>query len=214
MDTLIYLVRHGQSLANIDHIFAGHTDVDLSELGYKQAEVTCAELNDVLIDAVYASDLKRAFKTAKVHADLRGLPCIPDKRLRELYLGDWEYATVDYLKENYHDLYFDFWVGNFGEFCAPNGEYVPDLAERMYDAIVEHAKENIGKTILIGSHAGAIKALWGKINNIPWHELASAFPYPSNASYSKILYDGEKLIPIEYSHDEHLGSLLTKWIDK
>lgn len=214
METLIYLLRHGQSLSNINNTFAGHTDVELSELGIKQAEATCRELADVHIDAVYASDLKRAFYTARVHADLRGIPCNPDKRLREIYLGDWEYASVDLLKSDYHDLYYNGWIGNYGEFRAPNGEYVPDVAERMYEAIVEHAKENEGKTILMASHAGAIKALWGKINNVPWCELASAFPYPSNASYSRIIYDGEKLIPVEYSHDEHMGALLTQWIDK
>lgn len=214
METLIYLVRHGQSMSNVDNTFAGHTDVDLSELGKKQADATCRELADIHIDAVYSSDLKRAFYTAKVHADLRGIPCTPDKRLREIYLGDWECASVDMLKDKYHDLYYNSWVANFGEFRAPNGEYVPDVAERMYSATLDIAKKNPCKTVLLASHAGAIKALWGKINGIAWCELAKAFPYPANASYSKILFDGEKLVPLEYSHDEHLGDLLTSWVDK
>ena len=46
------------------------------------------------------------------------------------------------LKDKYHDLYYDVWVKNFGEFRAPNGEYVPDVAERMYDATLDIAKEN------------------------------------------------------------------------
>ncbi len=214
MKTLIYLLRHGQSQANISHTFAGHTDAELSELGIIQAKATCQQLANVNIDAVYSSDLKRAYNTAKVHADLRGIPCIPDKRLRELYLGDWENASTDSLKVNYQELYYNSWVANFGEFRAPCGEYVPDLADRIYDAIFDLAKANEGKTILIASHAAAIRALWGKISGIPWSALASSLPFPTNASYSKIIYDGEKLIPIEYSRDEHLGTLLTKWIDQ
>ena len=37
--TRILLVRHGESGANKDKFFAGHLDIDLSELGYKQANV-------------------------------------------------------------------------------------------------------------------------------------------------------------------------------
>ncbi len=214
METIIYLIRHGQSRSNVTHTFAGHTDIELSELGVEQAKATCQELADVNIDAVYSSDLKRAAYTASVHAELRHIPCILDKRLREIYLGEWEDAPVEFIKTNYTELYYNSWVDNFGEFCAPGGECIPDLAERMYETILDLAKQNEGKAILIASHAAAIRAFWGKISNIPQNELAKSLPFPTNASYSKIIYDGERLIPIEYSSDEHLGKLLTKWVDK
>ena len=52
MDTLIYFIRHGQSLGNLSQIMLGHTDLDLSPLGYLQAEKTCEELSGVHFDAI------------------------------------------------------------------------------------------------------------------------------------------------------------------
>ena len=59
MTTLI-LVRHGQSVANLERIFAGHTDIPLTELGLLQAERTAAYLEEYPIDCIYSSDLLRA----------------------------------------------------------------------------------------------------------------------------------------------------------
>ena len=69
-----YLVRHGQSLGNLNRIYLGHTDVDLSELGYKQAEITAEHLRGVHFDSIYSSDLKRAHNTALPHARIRNIP--------------------------------------------------------------------------------------------------------------------------------------------
>ena len=76
MKTLIYLVRHGESLGNAKRIYLGHTNLDLSDLGYIQANVTAQYLKGVKIDAIYSSDLLRAHNTALPHAQLRNLKVI------------------------------------------------------------------------------------------------------------------------------------------
>ena len=58
--TKIIIVRHGQSIGNATKTVLGHTDLDLSDLGYKQAEVTANELKNEKIDLIVSSDLKRA----------------------------------------------------------------------------------------------------------------------------------------------------------
>jgi hypothetical protein len=64
--TTILLVRHGFSVANSKGIFAGHTDVELSQTGVLQAELVCDYVNqNFKVDAVYSSDLQRAFKTVE-----------------------------------------------------------------------------------------------------------------------------------------------------
>lgn len=73
MQTKVILVRHGQSLGNAKRVLLGHTDLDLSELGYRQAEATAEALKDEKIDVVYSSDLKRAMSTAVPHARMRGM---------------------------------------------------------------------------------------------------------------------------------------------
>ena len=66
MSVRIILVRHGESLANVAKFFAGHTNVDLSEKGYMQAEMTVDYvLSRYTVDKIYASDLLRAYNTVR-----------------------------------------------------------------------------------------------------------------------------------------------------
>ena len=74
MKTTLLFIRHGQSMANVSGVFAGQLDVSLSELGRKQAE----ELKEYLlskykIDAIYSSDLSRAYEIALPIAMALGL---------------------------------------------------------------------------------------------------------------------------------------------
>ena len=201
MKTLIYLVRHGQSLGNAKRIYLGHTDLDLSELGYEQANITAEYLKDVKIDAVYSSDLLRAHNTAVPHAALRNLPVNDSTGLREIFLGDWEGAEIDVLIKDHYDDFVIGWKENFGTFTVPGGESVQGAAQRMHDEVLRIAKENVGKTVLIASHAAVIRSMWGKISGVKPENLASETQFPTNASYTVIEYDGEKLLPVEFSHD-------------
>ncbi len=208
--TKLIIVRHGQSLGNAKKIYLGHTDLDLSELGYHQARLTAEHLGDVKIDKVYSSDLLRAHNTAVPHAELRGLEVIDSKGLRELFLGDWENCVIEDLLANYEVEFLEGWVKDFGRFEMPNGESVPDCADRVYNTLLEIARENIGKTVLIASHAAAIRAVWCKILGLKSEEW-NDHPFPTNASYSTLEFDGEKFIPTEYSNDSHFpADMVTK----
>ena len=213
MKTLLYFVRHGQSLGNEGRIFLGHTDMGLTEMGFKQAKMTADALADVKIDLVYSSDLSRAYYTAVPHAELRGLEVITDERLRELYCGEWEGLTVDQIIERYNSDYTDAWVNDFGRFTLPNGESVQHGADRMLEVALEVARANVGKTILLASHAAVIRALWARISGVAPEDVAKNIPYPANASYSVAELVGDRLVPVSFSNDEHLGSLSTTWRD-
>ena len=72
-NTRVYVIRHGESVGNLHRICLGHTDLDITDLGVKQAEKTAEALSDVDFAAIYASDLIRAVHTAEPHARMRGL---------------------------------------------------------------------------------------------------------------------------------------------
>lgn len=203
-DTVLLLIRHGQSIGNLNHEFLGHLNKDLSELGYEQAAQTAEFLSDERIDAVYSSDLMRAHNTALPHAKTRGLEVIDSTGLREIYAGEWEGLRVEDIKEKYGNYYTDVWRAQFGICRVPGGESVPELAERIHAELLKIAKENRGKRILVGLHAAAIRAFFGKIKRIPSTELADAFDFPTNASVSVVYFNGQSLIPGCYSYDEHL----------
>ena len=203
----IYFVRHGQSLGNAKHTLLGHTDLDLSELGYKQARATAEAMREINIDAIFASDLKRAFNTAVPHGELRGIPVVGDERLRECYIGEWENQTSDWCRENYPVAFCVDWINAFGTFTFPGGESTLGGGERFLRRTLEICKENEGKDILIVSHAAVLRAFWGIISGLAPEEVGDRLAFPTNASYSVCEFDGERLIPIEYSHDEHLAEI-------
>ncbi len=203
--TTIYIVRHGESIGNFKREFLGHTDKDLTELGYRQAECTARELSDVDFYRIYSSDLQRAFHTAEPHAKLRDMSIIPLKELREMYVGEWEGRRVDDLIAEYGEKFTVRWKQQFGTFdCAPGGESTQDCAKRFYNAILEIGRENEGKTVLVASHAAAIRGFWGLISGVSPEELCDKIPFPTNASYSIVEYSDGRLTPVSFSSDKHL----------
>ena len=207
--TRIYLIRHGESLGNAKHIFLGHTDLDLSELGYAQANAAAMAMADVAFDAIYSSDLLRAFNTAKPHADLRGMKVIADKGLREVFVGDWEGLTVDEVIEKYGEhTYRVEWRGvGYGNFVFPGGESVLGAGERFCGALMNIAKANAGKTILVAAHASVIRTFYALASGIEAGEMGEKSVFPSNASYSVVDYEDGKFSPIEFSHDSYLSEV-------
>ena len=204
MATEFLIIRHGQSLGNEREIYIGRIDWDLSELGYRQAEETARALADVKIDAVYSSSLLRAKNTALPHARMRSLTVIPRDDLMEVSLGSWEGTPVGVLKEN--EEFIHGWCENFGTFTPPGGESVQAAADRFYNALVDIAKENEGRVVLIGTHAAVTRAFYAKISGIAPEEVASRVKFPLNASVTRVVYDGEKLIPVSYSDTSHLDN--------
>ena len=200
----LYMIRHGQSETNGKGLWTGWRDVSLTEKGCEDAKAAREVLKDVPFDKVYSSDLLRAHNTAKPHAELRGLEVCDSSELREIYAGLWEGKKVEDIIAEFDDFYHKVWRDNFGECELPEGESVPHLGERIFCEVKRIAAENRGRTILIGCHAAAIRAFWGKITDTKPSDLALAYPFPTNASVSVVYYDGANLIAGEYSHDVHL----------
>lgn len=207
--TKIYIIRHGESVGNRDRICLGHTDLPLTELGLAQAKRAADALKDIPFCAIYSSSLIRAIQTAEPHAAIRGMSVIPVDNLKELYFGEWENISVDYLERECSEMFFGPWREGFGTFVAPDGEAVQDMALRAYDAVLNIAKRHPGESVLIVTHAAVLRALWGKICGIEPERLASSYPFARNGSYSLIEYDGARLLPLCYSVDDYIGELNT-----
>lgn len=196
--TMIILIRHGESLANAQRIYLGHTDWDLSERGYEQAREAAERISHLKIDKIYSSDLIRAYNTAFEHAKLRGMDVTTKKELREVYLGDWECRKIEELESEYPEQFLYMWQKRFGECTPPCGESIVDVAERIYNAVLDIARENLGKTVLIGCHAAAIRSFWGKVTHTKAEDVCEKIPFPKNASFTVVEFDGEKLLPVVF----------------
>ena len=91
--TTILLARHGETEWNRDGRFQGHADPSLTELGRTQAGALAELLGDEAFDAVYASDLRRAYETAEIVGSRLGLPVEQEAGLREIDVGSWQGLT-------------------------------------------------------------------------------------------------------------------------
>ncbi len=95
-DTKIYLVRHGETVDNARQIMQGQTQGMLNEKGREQARQVAERLSTEPIDAVVASDLRRAIETAEIIAQPHGLPVVTMPLLRE---RDWGSFTGRFIPD-------------------------------------------------------------------------------------------------------------------
>ena len=209
MKTTFYLVRHGQSIGNLENRTLGHTDLDLSELGYRQAAATFERMKDYHIDAIYSSPLMRAYHTVLPHAKHRGLTVQTMDALREIYLGLWEGMSVLDIVHRWPYTFTELWRANFALATPPKGEYVQDAADRVLEALKSLAQKHPGQTLLIGGHAGVFRAAVAKMIGIPAEKVGKEFPFPSNASITTVVCEDGKFSLVCYSEDAHLTDLGT-----
>lgn len=102
----LVLVRHGQSMWNLENRFTGWTDVELSEQGIKEAKEAGKVLKEkgFGFDVAYTSVLKRANDTLKYILEELGEENIPVKkswRLNERHYGALQGLNKDETKEKY-----------------------------------------------------------------------------------------------------------------
>ena len=187
--TKLIIVRHGQSMANLNGTFAGQVDVPLSPLGHRQAE----ELKEYLtkeykIDMVYSSALSRACDTVSPTAAALGLSVIRDEGLKEINGGKWEGLTHEEIARKFPED-FAVWRENIGLSRCTGGESMRELQERSIAATARIAAENDGRTVLIGTHAGFLRAMICYWRGIPLGEMKNTAWVP-NASVTEVEYDG------------------------
>src|SRR5437660_3083754 len=92
--TTLILARHGETDWNRDGRFQGHADPPLNNRGREQAYALADAVADERIEAVYASDLRRAHETAQIVAARKGLDVVIDPDLRERDVGEWSGLTL------------------------------------------------------------------------------------------------------------------------
>lgn len=207
MKTTVYLVRHGQSVGNLHDQFIGHTDIELTELGRQQARLAAQYLKDLPVDAIYSSDLMRAYDTAMETAKLKGLPVIKTAGMREIYGGQWERKVFPTLRES-HGEDFSVWCDDFGNARCTGGESVLELQERIVGEVRRIAEENPGKAVMIFCHATPIRVFRAHCDGASPAAMGE-IPWATNASVTHAEYEAGEFRLVAYSVDHFMGSLVT-----
>src|SRR5258708_36055499 len=107
----LYLVRHGENLANITKEFSyKHVDYSLTVKGVLQAAKTAEFLKNPALDAIYASPRKRARETGEIIAVPHGLPVTLLEEFREVNVGNLELMPPTETTWRIHDQIVAEWI--------------------------------------------------------------------------------------------------------
>ena len=186
MTTLIF-VRHGESKSNENGLFTGQTDVPLSDLGKKQAAALKGFiLKNYTVDVIYSSDLRRAYDTVLPIAEALRLPIRTNAQLREINGGLWEERSIPYIAETFKNDY-KLWHENIGLARCTGGESMEEVQKRGIAVAGGIAEENPGKTVLIGTHAGFLRAMQCYWQGLPLERMKD-IPWMPNTSVTEVRY--------------------------
>ena len=143
----IYVARHGQTQWNADNKVCGRTDIPLTELGLRQAQLLADNAKDRAIDLIIVSPMIRARQTAQAVVDRYNLPVIVDERLIEQHFGIYE--GVDR-----KDPRFLAGKRKFAFKYPGGGESMMQVAQRVYNLLDEVKTKYHDKNVLLVCHGG------------------------------------------------------------
>ena len=168
-ETVLVVIRHGQTMWNAQGRQQGHLDSDLTPLGRRQAEAIADRFAGQTFDALYSSDLGRALRTAEYVAKKTHLKIITDQRLRERNLGIFQGLTMAEVKEKYPDEHARY-VQRNPDYVIPDGESIRQRNERITRCADEIAARHPGGQVLVVAHGGVASSLFRHALAIPLTE--------------------------------------------
>ena len=163
--SILILMRHGQSIWNLQNRFTGGIDVPLTRKGIKQAKKAGTELKKmgINVDQVYSSKLNRSIETARFV--INNLESSSKKKiikvsaLNERDYGDLSGKYKDELVKTHGEKKVLEWRRSF-RIKPPKGESLEDVLERVKPffnkTILALLKK--GKNVLCVAHGNALRA--------------------------------------------------------
>jgi probable phosphoglycerate mutase len=157
--TIFYLIRHGETDWNLEGRWQGHTDIPLNAIGRAQARRLASRLRTagVRFNAIYSSDLQRAWETAQIVGAALHLAPQPLPALREIDVGGWSGLTRAAIAARDPEIVARLESGE--DVARGGGERFVDLYTRVVGAVERLAADHPGQTLALFTHGGPIRAL-------------------------------------------------------
>lgn len=166
----LILVRHGETPWNKEGRIQGTSDIELSDTGIEQARKLALSLKDSKIEAIHASPLKRAYRTAEIINSFHGRNIEVHPELMEMDQGDFEGLSFQELlaceKEFIHR-----WIADPASVKMPRGESLAELQDRVWPTVEKIIAG--GRNALIVAHNFIIAAVLCRIRDISLSEFRS-----------------------------------------
>jgi probable phosphoglycerate mutase len=203
--TRIIAVRHGETPWNVDTRIQGQLDIDLNERGRWQASRVAEALSEETIDAIYASDLRRAHETALAiaaktpRADAQQVRKV--EGLRERGFGVFEGMTYAQIAADYPEQQTQ-WRQRVPHFAPEGGETLLQLRARIDATVTELARRHLGQQIVVVAHGGVLDALYRLATG---QDISAPRTWElGNAAINRLLWTPEGLTLVGWADTRHL----------
>jgi len=164
--TELLIARHGETDWNRERRWQGHADPPLNELGRAQARRLADALAREGLEAIYASDLRRAYETAEIVGARLGLPVTSDPGLREIDVGSRSGLTSDEIGDRDWD-----------------GETQEAHGARVLASIRRITREHPRGRVLVVAHGGSLRRVFEAIGE------SEGQPAAGNCELYRVAYD-------------------------
>lgn len=186
-ETTIILVRHGETPWNRERRMQGHIDTALSEAGRAQAAALARRLAAHAFDAIYSSDLRRAWDTARAIGERTGHEIVPDPRLRERAFGIFEGLTYEDIEAMYPEEFVRF-ESRDPDYVIPGGESARQFRARCLTCLGEIGARHAGGKAVVITHGLVLDAVYRLARSLA-HDVPRGVPL-LNASLNVFAYRG------------------------
>jgi broad specificity phosphatase PhoE len=200
--TVLTLVRHGETPANIEGVWHGSIDSPLTERGEDQAQRAAGHLQERHSDAValFASPLQRAARTASIIGDALALQVQLEPGLAEYDLGSWEGLT-------YRELYSDkqLWkhMKTDPDFAPHGGESPIQATLRFTAALVHIAGRHPGERVVVVAHGGVLSMALAHLVDGHYTRWRAVM---DNCAVSELVLDPSPEL-LSFNHTSHLSGV-------
>ncbi len=168
----LWLVRHGETEANVAGLYSGHAPTPLTERGIAQAQSLSGLLRYAPFDNVLCSELERARHTTQLILAEREVPVRNMPELNEMFFGDWEMRHHrDLAREDAEN--YAVWCNDWQNATPTNGEGFQAFSQRVEHFIAQLADYKDSQNLLVVSHQGVLSVLVARLLSMPaaamWH---------------------------------------------
>jgi broad specificity phosphatase PhoE len=200
-NTRIYLIRHGETEFNRMGVFRGRLDVDLNEVGLKQARETGDALRGEGIDFILASPLRRATVTAETISRALGVGWEVDEAFNNINLGRWQGVPKKKVMEEYPEEWKR-WTTEPEHLVVPGGESVEDVKRRASAGLLDILSSRQGGFAIV-THRSVIKVLAAFMLDVPPPYFWKF--YTDNAAFCVFEHSGDGFTLISWNRNSHLS---------
>ena len=170
----LVLIRHGQSLWNLENRFTGWVDVPLTEAGREEARKAARQISSMRFEVAYTSALSRAQETLRIILEENewNTPVIRDQALNERHYGDLQGMNKDDMRKAYGEEQVHIWRRSY-DVPPPNGEALKDTAARTLPFFERCIMGDIrqGKNVLVVAHGNSNRSIVMKLDNLTGEEV-------------------------------------------